>query len=213
MATMTTAEGVTWRVGTSRSVSSGGRTAEGIWVRGLAPTEPDVGGTTMAMGQGNQGLGVGQGARGSLGLDEGHHLGVRVGLQGIFQLLRVHRLTPGILHHDRHAPAALHVLDHAAAEDAVATDDDLVAGLHQIHEAGLHAHRAGAGNRESQRVLGLERITQQYFQFIHHAGERRIEMADHRLTQGGQHPRVHVGGPRPHQDTAGSMEGLEGIQV
>lgn len=48
---MTTAEGVTWRVGTSRSVSSGGRTAEGIWVRGLAPTEPDVGGTTMAMGR------------------------------------------------------------------------------------------------------------------------------------------------------------------
>ncbi len=48
---MTTAEGVTWRVGTSRSVSNGGRTAEGIWIRGLAPTELDVGGTTIAMGR------------------------------------------------------------------------------------------------------------------------------------------------------------------
>ncbi|MDM7993903.1 MAG: ABC transporter permease [Candidatus Fermentibacter sp.] len=48
---MTTAEGVTWRVGTSRSVSNGGRTAEGIWIRGLAPTELDVGGTTIATGR------------------------------------------------------------------------------------------------------------------------------------------------------------------
>lgn len=48
---MTTASGVTWRGGTSRSVSNGGRTAEGIWIRGLAPTELDVGGTTMASGR------------------------------------------------------------------------------------------------------------------------------------------------------------------
>lgn len=48
---MTTASGVTWRGGTSRSVSRGGRTAEGIWVRGLAPTEIDVGGMTIAFGR------------------------------------------------------------------------------------------------------------------------------------------------------------------
>jgi len=48
---MTTASGVTWRSGTSRSVSRGGRTAEGIWVRGLAPTEIDVGGMTIAFGR------------------------------------------------------------------------------------------------------------------------------------------------------------------
>ena len=48
---MTTAEGVTWRAGTSRPVSRQGRTADGIWIRGLSPSEPDVGGFQMASGR------------------------------------------------------------------------------------------------------------------------------------------------------------------
>ena len=42
------------------------------------------------------------------------------------------------------AAAALDVLDHAAAEHAVAAHDDLVAGRDQVDEAVLHADRARA---------------------------------------------------------------------
>ncbi len=48
---MTTASGVTWRAGTTRTVSQQGRSADGIWIRGLAPSELDLGGTTIAHGR------------------------------------------------------------------------------------------------------------------------------------------------------------------
>ena len=91
------------------------------------------------VGQSHQGLDIGLGTGGCLGMDEGHDLGIRICLECIFQLLRVHRAAPGVFHHDRNAAAPFHVLLHPSAEDAVLTDDYLVTRFHQVDETGLHA--------------------------------------------------------------------------
>ena len=78
------------------------------------------------------------------GVHEGKDLGIGIGLEGVFDFLRAHRRAPAVFHDHGDAAAALHVLDHAAAEYAVAADDDLVAGADHVDEAHFHAHRAGA---------------------------------------------------------------------
>jgi hypothetical protein len=119
---------------------------------------------------------------------------------------RVDGPAPGILDHHRHAAAALDVLQHAPAEHAVDADDDLVARLHQVHEAGFHAHRAGPGDREGELVFGLEGIAQQGLGLLHHIREGRVEMADGRPRHGIEDALRHVGRPRPHQGAARRLE-------
>ena len=48
---MTTAQGVTWRSNTGGTVGMGSRSAEDIRIRGLAPTELDVAGMSIAFGR------------------------------------------------------------------------------------------------------------------------------------------------------------------
>ena len=48
---MTTASAVTWRAGTSGTVSMGGQTAQDIRIRGLAPTEVEVAGMGLSYGR------------------------------------------------------------------------------------------------------------------------------------------------------------------
>ena len=138
----------------------------------------DNGQAVMFVGQADQGLAVGLGAGGGLGLHKANDPGVWIGLEGILQLLRVYRPAPVVLHHHRDTATALDILLHAPAEDAVLTHDYLVARFHQVDETGLHAGRSGSGYRDRQRVPGCECILQHFLDFIHHVDESRIKMTD-----------------------------------
>ena len=159
----------------------------------------------------DQRLGVGLHAGRCLGVHERDHAHVRVLLQRVFELVRVYRLAPGILHHDRNPAAALHVLDHAAAEHTVAANDHLVAGRDQVHEAVLHAHRAGAGDRKGQGILGLKGVAEQSLQFLHHFDEDRIEISNGRQAHGRHDARVDLGRTGAHQGALGRMEGMDSL--
>ncbi len=74
-------------------------------------------------------------------MHEGDNLCIWMGFQGIFQLLRINRATPVILHHHRDAAAALYVFLHAPAKHAVLADDDFISRFDQVDEAGFHARR------------------------------------------------------------------------
>jgi hypothetical protein len=130
---------------------------------------------------------------------ERKHARLRVLLQRPRHLVGIDRPAPFVLDENRYTPAALDVLLHAAAEHAVDADHDRVAGLDEIHERGLHAGRAGPGDRDRQRVLGAERVLQQALQIVHHRDELRIEMPDRRPAHGGEHARVDIRGTRAHQ--------------
>ena len=143
------------------------------------------------------------------GVHEGEHPGIRIGFERVFDFLRAHRGAPAVFHHDRDAAAALHILDHAAAEHAVAADDDLFAGTDHIDEAHLHADRTGAGDRKGQRVVRLERVTQQFLEFFHHLDEHRVEVANGRLAHRREHARMNFGGTGSHQMALRRIEGID----
>ncbi len=145
----------------------------------------------------------------SLGVHEGDDLRVAVRFERVFQFLRIDGLTPLVLYDHCNAPRALDVLDHAAAEHAVAADDDLVARRHHVDEAVLHADRAGTGHREGQRVLGLVGVAQERLQLFHHLDEDRVEIADRRLAHGRKHARMDLRRARPHQRALRRVERLD----
>ena len=101
-----------------------------------------------------------RGERRDVVLDAGGRLRVhdreqaRAGLRAlrVEQPLRVDRAAPRRVdaHDLRAAPAR--DLAHALAEHAVDADDHGVAGLDEVDEARLHARRAGAADRQRQRV-------------------------------------------------------------
>ena len=134
-----------------------------------------------------------------LGVHEREDLGVGIGLERVLDFLRIHRGAPAVVDDDGGAAAALHVLDHPAAEDAVPANDDLVAGIDHVHEAHLHPHRPGAGHRERQRVVRLERVAQRLLQLLHHFHEHRVEVADGRLAHRRKHPWMNLRGTGSHQ--------------
>ena len=109
------------------------------------------------------------------------------------------RRAPAIVDDDGDAAASLHVLDHPAAENAVAAHDDLVAGIDHVDEAHFHSHRPGSGDRKSQRVVRLERVAQRLLQLLHHFDEHRVEVADRRLAHCRKHARMDLRGPGSHQ--------------
>ena len=131
---------------------------------------------------------------------------LRVGLERVFELVRVDRAAPRIVDHDGSAAVALDVLLHAPAEHAVAAHDHRVARLDQVDEAGLHARRARRGHRHGQCVVGLEGIAQQFLHLVHHVDEGRIEMTDGRLGHGRKHARMHVGGAGAHEGALGRVK-------
>ena len=123
-------------------------------------------------------------------MNEGDDTHIGIFFQCIFELLRINRLAPRILDDDRDAAGTLDVLDHAAAKNAVAADDNLVAGCNHVNEAELHANRTGAGHREGQLVFGLVDVTQQALEFFHHLDKNRIEIANRRQAHRRHHARI-----------------------
>ena len=111
-------------------------------------------------------------------MDECHQLGVAVLLERILELLRIARLAPLVFDHDGGAANALHVLDHAATEHAIAHHDDFLARFDHVDKARFHADGAGAGKREGQLIVGLVGIAQQLLELIHHLDKNRVEVAD-----------------------------------
>ena len=89
------------------------------------------------------------------------------------------------MNHDRDTAAALDILFHAAAKDAVLADNYLVSRLHQIGKTAFHTRRTRCRYGKGELVLGLENILQQSFHFIHHADKTRIQMTYCRPGHGG----------------------------
>ena len=166
----------------------------------------------VAVGDLDQRLGVGLHARGGFGVHKRDDARVGVGLERILELLRVDLLAPGILDDDGNAAGALHVLDHATAEHAVAAHDDLVARGDHVHEAVLHPDRARAGHRKGERVLGLERIAQQALELLHHVDEDRVEIADRRQAHRCHDARVDLGWSRAQERALRGMERLDAFR-
>ena len=143
-------------------------------------------------------------------MDEGDDACVRVGLERVLELGRVDRAAPGVLDDDRGAAGALHVLLYAPAEHAVDADHHLVARLHQVDEAGLHARRARRRDRKRELVLGAEGVAQELFELVHHGYELGIQMADGRAREGVEHTWVHIGGSGTHKGTNCGVESADG---
>ncbi len=93
----------------------------------------------MTMGNFGQGLHIRAGAGRGFSMYEGDDSGVGVGLDRLLQLVRINGATPFVLDHDRLAAAAFNVLLHAAAENTILADDDLVTGLYKIDKTHFHA--------------------------------------------------------------------------
>ncbi len=109
------------------------------------------------------------------------------------------RRAPVVVDDHRHAAHARRVLEHARAEHAVAAHDDLVARLHEVHEAGLHADRAGAGHGERHLVGGLECVAEELLDLLHEAHELGVQVADGGARHGLEHTRRHVGWAGAHE--------------
>ena len=109
------------------------------------------------------------------------------------------RGAPVVVDHDRYAARALHVLDHAPAEGAVAADDHLVARLDEVDEARLHADGARTRHRKRDLVRRLEGVAQELLELLHHPHELGVEVTDRGTGHGLQDPGRHVGGSGPHE--------------
>ncbi len=151
---------------------------------------------------------VGSRAGRGLGMHERDQFRVRVLLQRGIQFLRIDGPAPVIFDDDRFAAQPPDVVRHAAAEHAVPADDDLVAGLHQVDEAGFHAGRPGCGNRNRELVAGPERKLQQRLDFIHEADEFRVQVTHRGPRHGAKHAWIDIGGSRPHQRAGRGIESL-----
>jgi hypothetical protein len=138
-------------------------------------------------------------ASGGLGVHECGHARVAVLFERVLKLVGVNRLTPFVLDHDRRGAATLDVFDHASTEDPVSAHDHLVARRDHVDEAVLHADRAGARDREGERVLRLVNVAQQRLQLLHHLDEHRIEVADRGLAHRGEDARMDLGRAGAHE--------------
>jgi hypothetical protein len=79
--------------------------------------------------------------------------------------------------------------------------------LHEVDETGLHAHRAGSGDRHREGVGGLKRKLQKTLELVHELDEDRVEVAKggaaHRL----EDPGGNVGRAGSHQGALRRVEG------
>ena len=139
-------------------------------------------------------------------MDESQHLGIGMAFEGVLDPVGIDRLAPFGFHHNGGSAGTLDVFDHPATEHTIPADDHFIARGDGIDEAGLHADRTRAGHREGERVIGLVRVTQQGFQFLHHLDENRIEIADCGQRHGGQYPWIDLRRARAHQGALRRME-------
>ena len=93
--------------------------------------------------------------------------------------------------------AAFHHVLHASAEDAVHADDDLVAGLDQVHGDAFHSRHAGTAHGKGQRIFRLENLAQHFAGLVHDGQILRIEMTESGRRERAQHARETGLGPGP----------------
>ena len=73
--------------------------------------------------------------------------------------------------------ATLSNVHHPGAEHPVDADEDRIAGLKEVDEAGLHARAAGAGHGQGKAVFGLKQFAQHSHALVHDLEKREsIEM-------------------------------------
>lgn len=161
----------------------------------------------MLAGQAAEGGGVRARAGRRLGVNEGQDLG-RGGLERFLDHGRIHRLAPFELEFNDLGAGPVGHVGHAAAEGAVDGDDGAVARLQQVHDRRFHAGGAGRGQRDAGVVGGVEQPGQRALDLFHQILELRVQVADGRAGERGQHAGADVGGAGPHQDAPRRLEAL-----
>ncbi len=124
---------------------------------------------------------------------------VRLFLEFLRHVVDDDRRSPGELQGVDLGPEAACHLAHPDAEDPVDQDEHRVARLDEVDEAGLHARRARAGDRDGQVVPRVQERPQVLLEPVHDLQEIGVEMAQRLGADGLVDLRGHAGGPRPHQ--------------
>ncbi len=138
-------------------------------------------------------------------MDHGHDPG-GAAAQGFGHEGGVHGTAPGGIDPEEPAADPLDDVAHAGPEDAVHGDEHLVAGFHQVDEAGFHAGAAGRRHRDRQRVLRLEEVAQQTLGFVHDGKKHRVQVADAGGGKSLQHAGRNVAGAGAHQQALSGVE-------
>jgi len=97
-------------------------------------------------------------------------------------------MSPGGFNPDGFAPAAFNNGREACAEDAIHSDDDGIAWLHQIDDRCFHAGRAGAGDRNGETIRRRKDLAQEGLDIVHHGEEGWVEVPKQRRRHGAEHP-------------------------
>jgi len=125
---------------------------------------------------------------------DGNDLRCRVGGQ---HSRGIDRLAPREVDAHDLGPALGRHLAHADAEQPIDGDDDNVTGLDDVDKGGFHPGRAGAADRQRQRVDGAEYGAQPLACLVQHGDELGIEMAEHGPAHGRDHFGIGLHGPGP----------------
>ena len=152
----------------------------------------------MGMRKPGQRRGVRQGSGRGFGMYKSQNFCIGVCLKCRFHLFRINGSSPGIFYNDGFAATTYYVFLHPAAEDTIATDDNLVTGFNQIDKTAFHAGGARCRDRDGDFIFCLKGITQQFFQIVHHPDKKWIKMTNGRARNGFQNARVDIRGAGSH---------------
>ena len=76
---------------------------------------------------------------------------------------------------------------------------DAIAGLDHRYQHGLDGRACRAIDEEGPLVAGLEHLPVQGHDFVHVAGELRIELSEERHRHGAQNQRINIDRSRSHE--------------
>ena len=118
-----------------------------------------------------------------------------------FEFIEREPFTPWLLNgFDVGAIATCHVGE-TQAEVSLHRNQDGVARFNRVGQSGLHGGTSGATHRESQAVIGLPGVTEEFLDFPHQFDIKRIEVADGRPSQSLKDRRMGVGRSRTQQQS------------
>jgi len=135
-----------------------------------------------------------------LGVNQGKDGGAMFFQPGA-QLVETEDFTPGFCDLAYIAAITTGHVDQPQTEVPIDTNQDDVARLHGVGEAGFHGGAAGAADRDGYLVVGLPRVTEQLLHFVHQLDKHGVEMADLWCAQCLQHARMGVGGAGAEQES------------
>ena len=164
----------------------------------------------VVAGDGRQRLGVRERAGRGLGVDKRDDLGLGVAPERVFERLGWDGPPPLGVYDDGHPARALDHLAEAVAEHAVPAHDGCRSRPDEVDHARLHAGRARPRDRHRQPVLGEERVLQEPLRLVHEVHERRVEVAQRRPGERGEHVGVDRRRAGTHQRADGRGEGGHG---